>query len=269
MNLTKNEFIKIYEEKSIREISEEFSISLVDLGDWMKENGILLKNKKDIAAVASSRTEIFIDENELREKFINENLSRKQCAEYFCCSEALIKKKCHMYGIKKSPKNSSKNTRKTLLERYGTDNLRVLKAKEIEATNMKRYGGKSPFHNLEVQKKAFKSKEPSSLEQKAMDIFIENDIIFEKEYFIEKYKTRLFLVFDFCIFDKKGKVKGFIEVDGEFHNPHFFGEEEVARKREADEIKNEYCLQKKIPLLRIKPTDNFELKIMKFIGKIM
>lgn len=44
---------------------------------------------------------IFIDKEELFNMFIIENMSRKEVADYFNCSDPLIKKKCKEYGIKK------------------------------------------------------------------------------------------------------------------------------------------------------------------------
>lgn len=42
-----------------------------------------------------------ITHNELYSLFIEQNLTRKQVADYYGCSEVLVKKKCQQYGIKK------------------------------------------------------------------------------------------------------------------------------------------------------------------------
>lgn len=50
-----------------------------------------------------------ITHNELRKLFIQQNLSRKQVAKYYGCSEVLVKKKCQQYGIKKPKHLESAN----------------------------------------------------------------------------------------------------------------------------------------------------------------
>lgn len=268
VNLKVDDFLNLYKSKNIKEISKELGVTIIELADWMKENSIKL-HKEDIAIVNHERQVIHIDKDELYQKFIVENMTRKQVADYFGVSEALIKKKCRLYGIKKGPEKYIKNTDKTLLKRYGTTNVRVLAADKIAKTNLKKYGVKAPFQSIKIQKKVFKRKKPSKPEEKVMNILDKINVQYEREYFVEGYKDRLFLAFDFAVFDENKNIKGFIEVDGIFHNATFFGEEEAKRKKLADEYKNSYCNEKKIPLLRLSDENTFENKINKFIDEIM
>lgn len=157
MNLNVDNFLEMYQSRNIEELSTELGINTLKLADWMKENSIKLK-KQDIGLINHLRQSIHISKEELYQKFIVENMTRKQTAEYFGVSEALIKKKCSIYGIKKDKNKYLKNTNKTLLEKYGTTNIRVALADKIEKTNLKKYGARTPFHSVEVQKELSKIK---------------------------------------------------------------------------------------------------------------
>ena len=58
----------------------------------------------------------YIDKNKLHHLFINENRSRKWIAEYFGCSDALIKQKCVEYNIKKPKKLESENKKRRVVK---------------------------------------------------------------------------------------------------------------------------------------------------------
>lgn len=270
MNLNVKDFLELYNTKSIVEVSKELGVEILTLSKWMKENSIKLKNRKEVGLVNGLKQTIHISKEDLYQKFIIENMTRKHTAEFFGVSEALIKKKCGTYGIKKETNKYIQNTQKSLIENYGTINIRVISSDKIEKTNLKKYGVRTPFHSIKIQKKAFKNKKPSNLEKKAMEILDLENISYEKEYFIKGYKDRIFLSYDFAIF-KRGtkKAMGFIEVDGVYHISSFYGEDETVRKKLADEYKNEYCKEKGIPLLRITAEDDFKEKILKFIDEIM
>lgn len=64
--------------------------------------------------------EIDIKKEELYDLYINKNMTRKQCADYFGCSDPCIKIKIRKYGIQK-PKNlenKNKIRRETLVCKY-------------------------------------------------------------------------------------------------------------------------------------------------------
>lgn len=58
----------------------------------------------------------FIDEEDLVELFLVQNKTRKWIAEYYGCSEVLIKKLCQKYSIKK-PKNLENKNKERKLEK--------------------------------------------------------------------------------------------------------------------------------------------------------
>lgn len=57
----------------------------------------------------------YIEKAELEDLFIYKNYSRKQVAEYYKCSDVLIKKKCQEYGLKKSKILESKNKERKVI----------------------------------------------------------------------------------------------------------------------------------------------------------
>lgn len=95
-------------------------------------------------------------------------------------------------------------------------------------------------------------------ELKIEEWLISNNIKFQKEYTFEELKNTKKLRFDFAILSSDGGVKMLIEFDGKQH----FGmgnftndqEEMMLQYQEtmyADMLKNEFCFDKGIPLLRI------------------
>lgn len=206
---------------------------------------------------------IHIEKDELYEKFIIENKTRKECADYFKCSEALIKKKCKLYNIVKTNKLINENTRKTLKERYGTELLYEINVESQKETNRKRYGAERPFQSKDIQRKVSKNRkmEYSSYEKFVADNFIKMGISYEKEK--EVLINDKYFYFDFCI-NIDGKDI-YIEVDGEFHIFSRFGLDRLERNIINEQIKNEYCFSNDIKLVRIPYfiTDEQKLNIIK------
>lgn len=86
-------------------------------------------------------------------------------------------------------------------------------------------------------------------EEKIKKILIENGIIFEQQYSFSDLKNKGLLRFDFAIFEN-GVLTRLCEFDGVQHyipNSKFFDEDIKIR----DELKNQYCLDNNIPLIRI------------------
>lgn len=78
---------------------------------------------------------------------------------------------------------------------------------------------------------------------------------YKKEYTFPDLKSINPLRFDFAVFNDEGEVIGLIEFDGQQHfKPiEFFGGEDTFKKVTArDKIKNTYCIEKGIPLVRIR-----------------
>jgi Zn finger protein HypA/HybF involved in hydrogenase expression len=87
-------------------------------------------------------------------------------------------------------------------------------------------------------------------EQSVMNYLNKYNINFRKEYHIEDCKNSRPLRFDFAILDVNEDIIFLIEYDGEFHfNPSYEGKLEY--QLENDNIKNDYCINNNIPLLRI------------------
>lgn len=77
----------------------------------------------------------------------------------------------------------------------------------------------------------------------------ENGVVFEMEYRFEDCRRKRALPFDFIIWIND--TIRLIEVDGIFHYENAYGKNLLEKQKESDEIKNNYCRDKNIPLLRI------------------
>jgi len=64
--------------------------------------------------------EIVIEKEELYDLYINKNMTRQQCADYFGCSDPCIKIKIRKYGLQKPKEleNRNKVRRETILCKY-------------------------------------------------------------------------------------------------------------------------------------------------------
>lgn len=198
----------------------------------------------------NQKSYIHIDKNDLYELFIEKNMTRKKCAEHFKCSEALIKKKCKMYGISKSTKLTHENNKKALKEKFGTENLHMVNVEQQKSTNIERYGTERPFQSDKIQRKVFMNRKNtySSYERFIADILIKLGVEYEKEKEVVINGKSHF--FDFSIEIDSEEI--LIEIDGEFHvNSHIENGERIKRNIESETIKNNYCFKNDIKLIRI------------------
>jgi hypothetical protein len=86
-------------------------------------------------------------------------------------------------------------------------------------------------------------------EQKIRELLEGNDLFFEQEKRFDDCKDKFSLPFDFYVDNKY-----IIEFDGEQHFKSGSGwntEEQVARTQKHDKIKNQYCFEHDIPIIRI------------------
>lgn len=82
----------------------------------------------------------------------------------------------------------------------------------------------------------------------------ENNISYAREYSFADLKSEKRLRFDFAIFDKDGNLSHLIEFDGRQHNNDYtpWGDTETLQERQQrDTLKNQYCINKGIKLIRV------------------
>lgn len=199
--------------------------------------------------LSNQKKYIHVDRDELYELFIVQNKTRKECAEHFKCSEATIKKKCRIYGISKSSKSYVENTQKTLMDKYGTDELWNISNDKRRKTNIERYGVEKPFQSQHIQDSIVDKRRNyfSSEEKIIKDVLDRYNIEYIKEYPIFINDKNNF--FDFCITIDNEKI--LIEADGIFHIKNVSGNERLERSIKEEQIKNEYCFNNNIKLVRI------------------
>jgi hypothetical protein len=87
-------------------------------------------------------------------------------------------------------------------------------------------------------------------ENNIMTMLFKNNIIWTKQYSDENCKDKTPLPFDIAIFDDNFNLSHIIEYDGE---QHFFqvSNWDFLKTRKHDLIKNKYCFEHNIPLIRI------------------
>jgi hypothetical protein len=106
--------------------------------------------------------------------------------------------------------------------------------------------------------------------KKIVQYLSDNNIMFEREYRFVDCKNKKPLPFDFVIFDND-TIFAIIEFDGLQHiQPiaYYGGEDMFKIRQQNDQIKNNYCLQNNIPLLRIPyiEFDNIEQILDNFLS---
>lgn len=91
-------------------------------------------------------------------------------------------------------------------------------------------------------------------EEKIQRFLDDNGIPYAMEHTFDDCVNERKLRFDFAIY-KDGKISKLIEYDGIQHFKPTFGRKSYEDTRRNDQIKNKYCLENEIPLLRIPYTD--------------
>lgn len=100
-------------------------------------------------------------------------------------------------------------------------------------------------------------------EKAILEYLEKNNIRFKQEYTFPDLRNINLLRFDFAVMDEDGNLVKLIEFDGRQHQNitgYFGGIEEYEAYLLRDEMKNTYCKENNIPLLRIPYTeiDNIE-----------
>ena len=107
-------------------------------------------------------------------------------------------------------------------------------------------------------------------EKKIQTILEENKISFIREYKINTLKDANNLRFDFAILDNNGELLHLIEYDGKQHFEPvkiFGGEKRFLDQIKKDKMKNEYCNNNNIKLIRIKYSDIDKININLLLNK--
>lgn len=100
-------------------------------------------------------------------------------------------------------------------------------------------------------------------EEKIAKLLTNNNIVFQREYSFKDLIYICPLKFDFAIFNKNGTLSHLVEYDGiqHFQPINFFGGEENFQKGQLrDKIKNNYCIENNIKLIRIKYDEEITLE---------
>lgn len=98
----------------------------------------------------------------------------------------------------------------------------------------------------------------------------ENHINYAREYSFSDLRNQKKLRFDFAIFNNKNELIELIEFDGRQHNNNYLpwnSTETLKERRQRDELKNNYCKEHNIKLIRIdySKRDNLTLKDLEII----
>ena len=100
------------------------------------------------------------------------------------------------------------------------------------------------------------------------DYLTNNDIPFSSQVKFEDCKYKATLPFDFGILSDEDKIIALLEYDGLQHFEPvkaWGGEENLAITQLRDQIKNQYCKDNNIPLLRIRYDEDIEEKLTAFL----
>lgn len=88
-------------------------------------------------------------------------------------------------------------------------------------------------------------------EEKCRRYFVLQNINFQRQYSFDDCRNIELLRFDFAIFNENGSLSFLCEYDGEFHYLAIESEKKLKYQQKLDSIKNIYCQQNNIHLLRI------------------
>lgn len=113
---------------------------------------------------------------------------------------------------------------------------------------------KSTINNRTNGKKSCPICRKSKGEISINKFLLDNDIIFSRQYRIKECKYKRPLPFDFAIFFDDKSLNFLLEYDGEFHfREYYMGKKRrtLEESQRNDEIKNKYCEDNNIKLLRI------------------
>ena len=207
--------------------------------------------------------------NFIIEKYTNKEMNTYQLGEYFNCSDDTICRKLKENGI--TPHKFYEDlTGKTIGELYVLGKSKKSGRKifwdcQCSCGNLITVVGDSLRQNRTTSCGCIKSKG----ERKIAEILTKNNIIFSTQFAFNDLKSEyhnLKYKFDFAIYDNNNNLKYLIEYDGEQHfekniNLGWITQEIFLKVKNRDEVKNQYCIQNKIPLIRIPYIHFSDLKL--------
>ena len=207
--------------------------------------------------------------NFIIEKYTNKEMNTYQLGEYFNCSNDTICRKLKENGI--IPHKFYEDlTGKTIGELYVLGKSKKSGRKifwdcQCSCGKIITVVGDNLRQNRTISCGCIKSKG----ERKIAEILTKNNIIFSTQFTFSDLKSEyhnLKYKFDFAIYDNNNNLKYLIEYDGEQHfekniNLGWITREIFLKIRNRDEVKNQYCIQNKIPLIRIPYTHFSKLKL--------
>ncbi|MDE8674692.1 hypothetical protein [Priestia aryabhattai] len=126
-----------------------------------------------------------------------------------------------------------------------------------------RYNGKKTYKSAKNGYGCLACSPSSMGEERIGDWLNKNKVRYIRQYRINECRNNRSLPFDFAVFDKKNQLYCLIEFDGEQHfypNDFFGGEKDFAKRKENDLIKDKYCLNNNINLLRISYMDFIKIE---------
>lgn len=253
--ITDEELYDLYilQNKSSKEISEEYGIKNKTLRDYLSRHNIRKTN---------GRGEWFPSIEEFYELYINQNKTIDEIAEIYSVTRSCVNHFICRRGILKNVDAMNKNKERTMIERYGVSNpMHSDEIKErLQKTCMQKYGVDNVLFNPDIKKKIYNTMHkngttPTSSKQIAVfgmlqKYFNESEIIMNKIF--NKYSLDIELCID--------NLKIDIEYDGWYWH----------RDAERDQKRNIFLIENGYKVLRIKsgaksPTENQLLDGISFL----
>ena len=202
------------------------------------------------------------------EQYTSKKMNSNQLATYFGCSDDTILRKLKLNGVVPH-KFYEDLTNKVfgqlkVIKKSEKSGRRLYWECECECGNIITVKGDALRQGLQQSCGCIKSK----IEKNIAQILKENNILFVQQYSFEELvsETGTKLRFDFGII-KNNKLEYLIEYDGEQHflqnisQTGWNTEENFRKIKKRDDIKNKFCFDNNIPLIRIPYTHKNQIKI--------
>lgn len=226
------------------------------------------------------------------------NMSRKNIINKDCCcdckflktQDSNLKKYGTRYisqveGIGDLISKNKKHSMSFLKKEFGKRGYILLSNSYIDANTPLEYICKKhskegvqkiTYGNLSQNHGCYYCGKESRGEKEVKGLLVKNNIEFKSQFIFDDCRDKNPLPFDFAILSNN-EVKGLIEYDGEFHyEPGRFSSDKsknikkFKRTKYHDSIKNQYCKNNKIPLLRIPywEFDNIEKMLNEWLESV-